>query len=66
MYSETTAMVQSVQTAEHQNAALSDATLPGATDSNDGYSYGMRLFNLKINRFCEAFGNVLYLPMAFI
>ncbi|KAG1942780.1 RNA-binding protein 6 [Pimephales promelas] len=39
MYSETTGMVQSVQTAEHQTAALSDA-LPGAADNIDGYSYG--------------------------
>uniref|UniRef100_A0A8C1G5S7 RNA binding motif protein 6 n=1 Tax=Cyprinus carpio TaxID=7962 RepID=A0A8C1G5S7_CYPCA len=39
MYSETTAMVQSVQTAEHQTAALSDTALPGAAESIDGYSY---------------------------
>ncbi|XP_016090077.1 RNA-binding protein 6 isoform X2 [Sinocyclocheilus grahami] len=40
MYSETTAMAQSVQTAEHQTAALSDTALPGAEESIDGYSYG--------------------------
>ncbi|XP_050968335.1 RNA-binding protein 6 [Labeo rohita] len=40
MYSETSAMAQSVQTAEHQTAALSDAALPGAAESIDGYSYG--------------------------
>uniref|UniRef100_A0A8C1C637 RNA binding motif protein 6 n=1 Tax=Cyprinus carpio carpio TaxID=630221 RepID=A0A8C1C637_CYPCA len=39
MYSETTAMAQSVQTAEHQTAALSDTALPGAEESIDGYSY---------------------------
>ncbi|XP_052455979.1 RNA-binding protein 10 isoform X2 [Carassius gibelio] len=40
MYSETTAMAQSVQTAEQQTAALSDTALPGAEESIDGYSYG--------------------------
>lgn len=60
MYSETTAMVQSVQTAEHQTAALSDAALPGAAENIDGYSYGMALFSLKVNRFCGAFGNALF------
>ncbi|XP_059415942.1 RNA-binding protein 10-like isoform X2 [Carassius carassius] len=40
MYSETTSMAQSVQTAEHQTAALSDTALPGAEESIDGYSYG--------------------------
>jgi len=59
MYSETTGMVQSVQTAEHQTAALSDA-LPGAADNIDGYSYGMALFSLKVNRFCGAFRNSLF------
>uniref|UniRef100_A0A671Q1X2 RNA-binding protein 6-like n=1 Tax=Sinocyclocheilus anshuiensis TaxID=1608454 RepID=A0A671Q1X2_9TELE len=39
MYSETTAMAQSVQTAEHQTAALSDTALPRAEESIDGYSY---------------------------
>ncbi|XP_067316270.1 RNA-binding protein 5 [Pseudorasbora parva] len=40
MYPETTAMVQSVQTAERQTAALSDAALPGAAESTDSFSYG--------------------------
>lgn len=55
MYSETTAMAQSVQTAEHQTAALSDAALPGAAENIDGYSYGMALFTV-----CGAFGNALF------
>ncbi|XP_056607016.1 RNA-binding protein 5 [Triplophysa dalaica] len=40
MYSETPALTQTIQTAEHQTTALPNPPLSGSADSSDTYSYG--------------------------